>query len=73
MHADVYDKYHEDPKVRELPKGLFDVVHSHYTLNVVNKETGHEILSHINSLLKNGGHAVISTRRDKSLTNYKGE
>lgn len=64
LGAEKYDPYHPDPKVQQQPKGPFDEVHSHYTLNVVNKDTGHAILKHIHGLLGNNGKAVISVRRD---------
>lgn len=42
-------------------------IHSHYTLNVVTKEKGKEIIQHIYDLLSNEGKTVISVRRDIDL------
>jgi hypothetical protein len=64
LGADRYDPYHPDEKVRQAPKGPYDEIHSHYTLNVVDKPTGYNILKYIHGLLKPGGKAVVSVRRD---------
>ena len=64
LGAEKYDPYHTDPEIRKAPNGVFDEIHSHYTLNVVSKSQGYEILSHIYGLLRVGGRAVISVRRD---------
>jgi hypothetical protein len=66
-----YDPYHPDSSVRQEPNGKFDEVHSHYTLNVVDKDTGFKILSHIHGLLSDGGKAVVSVRRDLKKTDPK--
>jgi|WetSurSiteA1Bulk_404760.scaffolds.fasta_scaffold00048_46 hypothetical protein len=60
----LYDPYHPDEKVREEPPGDMNQVHSHYTLNVVDKDNGLKILKHIHSKLNPQGTAVISVRRD---------
>ena len=67
LQSDVYDPYHPDPQVRALPIGSYDEIHSHYTLNVVDSETGYAILKHIFDLLAAGGRAIISVRRDLLL------
>lgn len=64
LGAERHDPYHPDKAVQAMPKGKFDEVHSHYTLNVVDKNVGHKILSHIHSLMSDNGKAVISVRRD---------
>jgi len=64
LGADKFDPYHPDEAVRQAPKGPYDEIHSHYTLNVVDKPTGFNILKHIHGLLKPGGKAVVSVRRD---------
>jgi 8-oxo-dGTP pyrophosphatase MutT (NUDIX family) len=64
LGAEKHDPFHPDPKVRENPTGKFHEVHSHYTLNVVDKPTGYQILRHIHGLLDDEGRAVISVRRD---------
>lgn len=64
LGAEKYDPFHPDPKVRQVPNGSFDEIHSHYTLNVVDKDVGKQILNHIHGLLNDGGKAVISVRRD---------
>ena len=64
LGAEKYDPYHTDPEVRNPPSGRFDEIHSHYTLNVVSKEQGYQILSYIHDILNDGGKVVISVRRD---------
>lgn len=64
LKADCYDPFHPNVEVRAEPRKQYDEIHSHYTLNVVTKEEGLEILRHIHSLLKAHGKAVISVRRD---------
>jgi len=64
LHADAYDPFHPNSQVRMEPTKQYDEIHSHYTLNVVTKEEGLEILRHIHSLLKPQGKAIISVRRD---------
>lgn len=64
LGAEKYDPFHPDENVRKAPTGNFDEVHSHYTLNVVDKDTGKKILEHIHGLLNDNGKAVISVRRD---------
>jgi hypothetical protein len=64
LNADCYDPFHPNAEVRQEPKGHYDEIHSHYTLNVVSSEEGREILIHIHGLLKSNGKAVISVRRD---------
>lgn len=64
LGAEKYDPFHPDPAVRQPPKGPFNEIHSHYTLNVVDRAQGHKILSHIHSLMAPEGKAVISVRRD---------
>lgn len=64
LNAESYDPFHPNPEIRKEPKGRYDEVHSHYTLNVVNSEEGREILIQIHSLLTAKGKAVISVRRD---------
>lgn len=59
-----YDPYHPDPAVTHKPKGQFDEVVSVYTLNVVERPEGKEILREIHRKLKPGGHATIAVRRD---------
>ena len=64
LGAERHDPYHPDPAVQAMPKGKFNEIHSHYTLNVVDKDVGHKILSHIHGLMADDGKAVISVRRD---------
>jgi len=64
LNADCYDPFHPNAEVRQAPKGHYDEIHSHYTLNVVSSAEGREILIHIHGLLKAKGKAVISVRRD---------
>lgn len=59
-----YDPYHPDPDVRKAPQGKFGEVHSHYTLNVVDKAQGKKILQEIHDSLEEGGKAIITVRRD---------
>lgn len=73
LKADAYDPTHPDPNVRKVPKKKYDIIHSHYTLNVMSKgpefpgdtDNGYSALGLIHHLLKDKGHAVISVRRDK--------
>ena len=60
----VYDPFHPDEKVRTLCAGPFDEIHSHYTLNVVDKPTGKLILTELHTLLRDGGIAIVSLRDD---------
>ncbi|EET89654.1 MAG: hypothetical protein LVQ97_01820 [Candidatus Micrarchaeales archaeon] len=60
----VYDPFHPDEKVRTLCAGPFDEIHSHYTLNVVDKPTGKLILTELHTLLRDGGTAIVSVRDD---------
>lgn len=48
----------------ELPEGEFDVVFSHYVLNVVPPEKWEGVVEEIMSKVKPGGVALISVRRD---------
>ena len=64
LGADRYDKYHTDPEITKEPNKVYNEIHSHYTLNVVDKDEGLKILNHIYKLLSSNGKAVISVRRD---------
>jgi hypothetical protein len=64
MKIDKYDPHHPDPSYHTLPNRQYDQVHSHYTLNVVDRDQGHKIVQQIHDLLKDNGKAVISVRRD---------
>ena len=59
-----FDPYHPDAEVRRRPVGYFDEVHSHYTLNVVDAETGRAILTEIYTLLTATGFVIVTVRRD---------
>ncbi len=65
--VEVYDPHHPDEAVRAEPKGKYDQIHSHYTLNVVDPDEGKKVLTHIHSKLRNGGEAIVSVRRDLPL------
>jgi ADP-ribose pyrophosphatase YjhB (NUDIX family)/GNAT superfamily N-acetyltransferase len=69
LNAEKYDPFHPNPEIRKQPSGKFDEVHSHYTLNVVDKDTGKGIIQHLHDLLNENGKAVISVRRDLPKTN----
>jgi hypothetical protein len=64
QYARGFDPYHPDARMRQLPRYKFNEVHSHYTLNVVPKNIGFQILKQIHSMMRADGHAVISVRRD---------
>jgi len=64
LNAESYDPFHPNHEIRQEPRGHFDEIHSHYTLNVVNPEEGRDILVQIHALLTATGKAVISVRRD---------
>lgn len=59
-----YDPFHPDVLYRHLPHRFFCEIHSHYTLNVVTKEEGRQIMVEIFGRLLWGGRAIISVRRD---------
>lgn len=63
-----YDPFHPNKKYRSLPNGKFDEIHSHYTLNVVDKDEGKDIIGEICGKLLSGGAAIISVRRDLEAT-----
>jgi hypothetical protein len=50
--------------ITALPSKQYDQVHSHYTLNVVNKNIGKQVIQEIHDRLNDNGKAVISVRRD---------
>jgi len=47
-----------------LPIGKFDTIICNYVLNVIPEEGRQEVVEHIYNLLKKGGKAYISVRRD---------
>ena len=61
-----YDPFHPAAAVRRLPHGTFSEVHCHYVLNIVDRATGRRILQHLHRLVRPGGLALISVRRDLS-------
>jgi len=60
-------KVETPPEKRGEGKKEYGHIHSHYTLNVVTKEKGKEIIQHIYNLLSDKGKAIISVRRDVDL------
>jgi hypothetical protein len=64
LKADVYDPYHPLAQVRIEPTKQYMEIHSHYTLNVVDRNNGFEVLKDIYKLLADNGKVVISVRRD---------
>lgn len=72
LNAIAYDPYHSNSNIRKKPQGLFDEIHSHYTLNVINNKTGFQLINEFYNLLKDDGKVIITVRRDKKLMkNYK--
>lgn len=67
----VYDPFHPIPEATALPQEQFDEIHSHYTMNVINKDTGFQVLKEIRDRLTPKGVAYISMRND--LTDKIGE
>ena len=63
----LYDPFHYDNSLKSLPKGKFDEVHSHYTMNVIDHETGGNVMNEISSKLKPNGKAVVTARRDGGM------
>ncbi len=59
-----YDPYHPNELYRSLPSGLFDEVHSHYTLSAINRYDGKNVIKEIHDKLNSNGIAVMSVRRD---------
>lgn len=60
LDADRYDPYWHPTR----PRGKFDTIICNYVLNVVDEETQNNIIEDIRGLLKKGGVAYISVRRD---------
>jgi len=69
----VYDPFHPVAGATHIPHDTFDHVHSHFTLNVVNKDTGRHILQEIHDRLHPEGKAIISVRGDLVPKLKKGE
>lgn len=60
LGADAYDPtFAPDP-----PTGMYDTILCTYVLNVVSEETEAQILGKIETLLKPGGAAYVTVRRD---------
>lgn len=60
-----YDMECYDPYWKpEYPNGKFDTIVCNYVLNVVDDKTQEEIIRNIRGLMKPGGTAYISVRRD---------
>lgn len=53
-----------------LPNILFDNIFCNYVLNVIPLEQENKILNEIKALLKTGGRAFITVRRDISVEGY---
>ncbi len=54
-----------DPHLQpDLPRGKFDVITCNYVLNVLPAHERLTVLAHISTLLRKGGVAYISVRRD---------
>jgi len=68
--VEMYDKFSDYPELTKLPEGQYDQVHSHYTLNVVDKDIGKQVLKEIHSKLKDNGKAIITARRDEGVTKH---
>jgi len=49
---------------KEKPSGLFDTITCHFVLNVVDTEVRQFIINDITGLLKQGGNAYFTVRRD---------
>lgn len=67
LNAICYDPHHPDPMIKIKPEGKFDEIHSHYVLNVVNKDEALEIMNDFYRLLNDTGSVLISVRRDRRL------
>ena len=63
----LHDPFHYDSSIIKNPTGKFDEIHSHYVMNVIDHETGKEVINNISKLLKPNGKAVISARRDNDM------
>lgn len=59
-----YDSHHPKPSRRRFPGGLFDEIHCHYVLNIVDSIDAQAILAEIYSILTSDGMVIISVRRD---------
>jgi len=63
--ADHFGMVKYDPNHAPVrPRGKFDTITCNYVLNVVDAETERKILNDIKSLLREGGTAYVSVRRD---------
>jgi len=62
LWVDGYDPYWDVWSI--LPKEKYDVITCNYVLNVVTKEVEIEIIKAIKGLLKDGGKAYFTVRRD---------
>jgi ubiquinone/menaquinone biosynthesis C-methylase UbiE len=47
-----------------MPKGLFDLIVSSYTLNVIDSGEGRRVLEEISRRLTKRGRALVAVRRD---------
>lgn len=55
----------------DYPKGKFDTILCHYVLNVLLPEEQAHVLMAVSELLKPGGHAYFSVRRDLIYTGFR--
>lgn len=60
LNCEGYDPYYFPTK----PRGKFDTILCSYVLNVLTEESRQEVIDSIKRLLKSGGSAYISVRRD---------
>jgi hypothetical protein len=59
-----YDKYSPKSEHRQQPTGKFSEVFSIFTLNVVPEAEAKKVVQELHDKLREGGRAVIATRRD---------
>ena len=57
---DAFDPHYNPKKT----SGKYDTITCNYVLNVVEEEQGHEIINTLSELLKDGGIAYLTVRRD---------
>lgn len=62
-----YDKYH----AHRLAEGKFDTILCHYVLNVLLMDEQAEVLMHVSELLKPGGKAFFTVRRDLKYEGFR--
>ncbi len=67
VDIDGYDNYHANT----YPEGKFDIIICNYVLNVLLMDEQTEVLMHVSELLKPGGKAFFTVRRDLKFEGFR--